>query len=198
MDNSGADRNLLFGLLALQNGLIDQFQLVAGFQSWTLEKERPLGDHLVSRGALDAFQFEVVEAMVGLHLQKHGDSPATSLAALPATSFTTQSRLAGLGDPELTVSLAGLPRMGTRPDSGFEETLDIGLGSAGGSSGLAGLDAGMKTFIRHVTLHDTEPGDCPPSANGGNGELKTHGQAGRYQLMGEIARGGMGSVLKGP
>ena len=36
-----ADRNLLFGLLALQNGLIDQVQLVAAFQAWTLDKARP-------------------------------------------------------------------------------------------------------------------------------------------------------------
>ena len=33
-----ADRNLLFGLLALQNGLIDQGQLVAAFQAWTLRQ----------------------------------------------------------------------------------------------------------------------------------------------------------------
>ena len=32
---AAADRNLLFGLLALQNGLIDQGQLVAAFQAWT-------------------------------------------------------------------------------------------------------------------------------------------------------------------
>ncbi len=30
-----ADRDLLFSLLALQNGLIDQGQLVAAFQAWT-------------------------------------------------------------------------------------------------------------------------------------------------------------------
>ena len=44
------DRNLLFGLLALQNGLIDQAKLVAAFQAWTLEKARPLAQHLVARG----------------------------------------------------------------------------------------------------------------------------------------------------
>jgi hypothetical protein len=33
-----ADRNLFFGLLALQNGLINQGQLVAAFQAWTLDK----------------------------------------------------------------------------------------------------------------------------------------------------------------
>ena len=46
MADSGADRNLLFGLLALQNGLIDQAQLVAAFQAWTLEKDRSLAEHL--------------------------------------------------------------------------------------------------------------------------------------------------------
>ena len=41
------DRHLLFCLLALQNGLIDQVKLVAAFQAWTLDKARPLADHLV-------------------------------------------------------------------------------------------------------------------------------------------------------
>ncbi len=35
---AAADRNLLFGLLALQNGLIDQGALVAAFQAWTRDK----------------------------------------------------------------------------------------------------------------------------------------------------------------
>ena len=51
---AAADRHLLFGLLALQNGLIDQGQLVAAFQAWTRDKARSLADHLVARGDLDA------------------------------------------------------------------------------------------------------------------------------------------------
>ena len=47
-----ADRDLLFGLLALQNGLIDQVQLVAAFQAWTLEKSQSLASHLEARGDL--------------------------------------------------------------------------------------------------------------------------------------------------
>ena len=43
-----ADGDLLFGLLALQNGLIDQGQLVAAFQAWTRDKARPLAEHLVA------------------------------------------------------------------------------------------------------------------------------------------------------
>ena len=47
-----ADRHLLFGLLALQNGLIDQGQLMLAFQAWTRDKSRSLADHLQARGDL--------------------------------------------------------------------------------------------------------------------------------------------------
>jgi len=42
-----ADANLLFSVLALQVGLIDQGKLVAAFQAWTLDKARSLADHCV-------------------------------------------------------------------------------------------------------------------------------------------------------
>ena len=47
-----SSRDLLFGVFALQNGLIDQGQLIAAFQSWTHDKSRSMADHLVSRGDL--------------------------------------------------------------------------------------------------------------------------------------------------
>ena len=43
MDHPDADRNLLFGLLALQNGFIDRDALVAAFDAWVGDKARPLG-----------------------------------------------------------------------------------------------------------------------------------------------------------
>jgi hypothetical protein len=51
---TGGSRHLLFGLLALQNGLIDQRALVAAFQAWTRDKSKSLADQLVVRGDLDA------------------------------------------------------------------------------------------------------------------------------------------------
>ena len=68
-----ADRHLLFGLLALQNGLINQAQLVAAFQAWTLDKARALADHLLALGHLNEAQRAAVEAMADLHVAKHGD-----------------------------------------------------------------------------------------------------------------------------
>src|SRR3954469_9069419 len=81
---AAADRDLLFGLLSLQNGLIQQAQLVAAFHGWTCDKTRPLAEHLVAHGDLDDEQRAGVEAMVALHLKKHGGDVEWSLAAVPA------------------------------------------------------------------------------------------------------------------
>src|SRR5262249_56451984 len=91
-------RDLLFGLLALQNGLIDQGALFAAFAAWTRDKARPLADHLVTLGHLDAPRRAAVEAMAALHLAAHGGDAERSLAAIPA-GRSTRDRLARPPDP---------------------------------------------------------------------------------------------------
>ena len=98
-----AERDLLFGLLALQNGLIDQGQLVAAFQAWIRDRSRPLADFLMTRGNLDADDRAAVDALVSRHLKRHGDA-AKSLAFVPIGQ-STRERLAHLGDPEIEASL---------------------------------------------------------------------------------------------
>ena len=169
------DRNLLFGLLALQNGLIDQGKLVAAFQAWTLDKGRALADHLVARGDLDADDRSAVEALVARHLKKHGDSTEKSLAAIPAVP-SLQRSLLRIGDPEIGASLAVL-----RPETD-------GVGALARIAEQTGAFAG-------ITLAETDPGPEPVLAAGGPQVLD--GTAGRYQILGEIARGGMGLVLRG-
>ena len=56
-----ADRHLLFGLLALQTGLIDQAALFAAFQAWSRDKARSLADHLIALGHIDAPRRAAVE-----------------------------------------------------------------------------------------------------------------------------------------
>jgi hypothetical protein len=48
-----ADRNLLFGMLALQNGMIDQSALILAFSHWSRDKSRPLAEILIGQGAID-------------------------------------------------------------------------------------------------------------------------------------------------
>lgn len=102
-DTEGANRNLLFGLLALQNGLITQAQLVAAFQAWTHDKSRPLADHFANHG-LQAEARAAVEAMVALHLKRHDRDAEKSLAAIPAGQ-STRDRLVALGDADLNATL---------------------------------------------------------------------------------------------
>jgi eukaryotic-like serine/threonine-protein kinase len=122
---AAAERHLLFGLLALQNGLIDQGALVAAFQAWTRNRSRPLADHLMDRGDLDPDQRDGVEAMVGLHLKKHGNAQR-SLAAIPA-GRSTQESLAALGDPDLGHTLA---QLASGSDGDADRTTSYAVGSA--------------------------------------------------------------------
>src|SRR5215469_17521324 len=93
-----ADRHLLFGLLALQNGLINQGQLLAAFQAWTLDKSKRLADHLEARGDLTGAKRALLEALAEVHLEARGGDVEQSLAAVSAGKATRES-LAELGDP---------------------------------------------------------------------------------------------------
>jgi tRNA A-37 threonylcarbamoyl transferase component Bud32 len=131
-ETTDTSRELLFGLIALQNGLIDQGQLVAAFQEWTLEKARPLAEHLVARGTLDADDRTAVEALVARHLKKHGGDAGKSLAAIPAGRSTRES-LARLGDPVLEGTLAHVGSAAPAQDqdtAGDDRTTTYSVGMA--------------------------------------------------------------------
>ena len=94
---------LLFGHVALQNGLVDKGQLVAAFQAWSLDRGRLLADHLVSRGDLDAEDRVAVDALVARHLKRRGDVEK-SPSAVTIRSSTLES-MANLGDPQIVATL---------------------------------------------------------------------------------------------
>ncbi len=101
------DRNLLFGILALQLDFITRDQLVSAMNAWVLEKKTPLGEILVRQGGLNLNDRVLLEPMVDRHVQRHGD-PAASLAALgPASDRIEQLR--AIADVDVQASLARLP-----------------------------------------------------------------------------------------
>jgi hypothetical protein len=106
---AAADRHLLFGLLALQSGLIDQGALLAAFQAWTLDKSRSLADHLQARGDLTGPKRAALEALAAVHVEAHGGDVEKSLAAVPAHS-STRAGLTALGEPAIEATLARVVR----------------------------------------------------------------------------------------
>ncbi len=123
--------DLLFGLLALQNGLIDQHGLVGALKAWALDKGRSLAEHLVGRGNLDAADRAALEALAARHLGRHG-GVEQSLAAVSVTvGRSICESVATLGDPELTtiVGQAGSGELPTRAGAG-DWTLGHSVGTA--------------------------------------------------------------------
>ena len=122
-------RDLLFGLFALQNGLIDQSALVAAFHAWTRDKGRSLADYLVTRGDLDSDECGVVDALVVIQLKKFGGSTEKSLAAISAGASIRES-LARIGDSQIDATLARVGLDAADNDSDADRTASYGAGSA--------------------------------------------------------------------
>jgi PAS domain S-box-containing protein len=100
------DRNLLFGVLALQADLIDCRQFIDACLLWTSRKDVPLADLLVERGWILPDDRAHVDYLLGRKLQKHGGDPTLSLAAVPDD---VKRSLAAMEDEDIQRSLAGLP-----------------------------------------------------------------------------------------
>src|SRR5436305_7885748 len=77
-----ADRNLLFGVLALQMDFISRDALVRAMNAWVLDKAKPLGQILVEQGGLRSDAHLLLEALVQKHLELHGGDPQKSLASV--------------------------------------------------------------------------------------------------------------------
>ena len=124
-----ADRHLLFGLLALQNGIINQVQLVAAFQAWTLDKSRSLADHLEARATSpppSGRSGGAGRGSPGSPWRRRGES----LAAVSAGKSTRES-LARIGDPEIEATLGHVPSAhGPTDDGDADRTASYAVGSA--------------------------------------------------------------------
>ncbi len=97
------DRNLLFGVLALQSDLIDAQQFVEVCTVWSARKQQPLADILLERGWIQAADKGHVDYLLERKLQKHGGDARASLANARAD---VKRSLAAVPDDEIQRSLA--------------------------------------------------------------------------------------------
>jgi WD40 repeat protein/tRNA A-37 threonylcarbamoyl transferase component Bud32 len=80
------ERNLLFGVLALQADLLDHKQFAEACAAWAARKDTPLDALLVERGWLTADERQEVERLLQRKLKKHGGDARASLGASSGAS----------------------------------------------------------------------------------------------------------------
>ena len=104
-DHPNSDRNLLFGILALQLNFIGRDALVAGMHAWVLDKKKPLRQTLLELGNLTPEQMHALDALIVQHLKAHGDDPERSLRSLAATT-AVHSTLERFDDGDVQASVS--------------------------------------------------------------------------------------------
>ncbi len=98
------DRHLLFGLLALQTGLISEEQLVRVCRDWSGDKSRPLDERLLALGYLDEVQRAAINDFAKLHFEARDGNLDASLGSIWIDE-TIRAELASIGDPDLDATL---------------------------------------------------------------------------------------------
>jgi serine/threonine-protein kinase len=103
--NPESDRNLLFGIMAVQMDFVNRDALIAAMHAWMLAKSKPLSTILVEKGCLGADARTLLEALVDKHLEIHGNDSGQSLGSM-ALHESVQEELDQFADSELKASLS--------------------------------------------------------------------------------------------
>jgi serine/threonine-protein kinase len=115
---ASSDRNLVFGLLALQMDFVSRDQLLDAMAAWMLARDTALGEILRARGALSEEDLTDLERITDRHVRRHGDAHG-SLAVLRVDDELRQL-LRDLGDSEVQTTVSSLAP--ARPDVPFRPT----------------------------------------------------------------------------
>jgi serine/threonine protein kinase/tetratricopeptide (TPR) repeat protein len=97
-------RNLLFGILALQNNFIGRDALIAAFNAWVMDRSQNLGAILMAQHALTLERLTVLNGLVAEHLKEHQGNVDESLVALRAVN-AVYAALRDIDDPDVQASL---------------------------------------------------------------------------------------------
>lgn len=85
-----SDSDLLFGLLAFQNELVNRQQLIQALKTWQKDSKVALEHILVEQNALDEKDCPIVARLVELLVERHGDA-ANSLTTLTESGGILES-----------------------------------------------------------------------------------------------------------
>ena len=104
------DYHLLFGILALQNGLVSRDQLVSAFATWTGDRSKGIDSRLVEAGALKLDDRDTLKRLTDIYLRRNDGDPRQSLRELTVKGLAdAKAELEHIDDADLARSVATLP-----------------------------------------------------------------------------------------
>src|SRR5262249_53607832 len=80
-----ADRNLLFGILALQMDFIGRDALIAAMHAWVLDKAKPLEQILVEQRSMQPSKRDLLEPLARAHPRRTPPTAMDLIAGAPST-----------------------------------------------------------------------------------------------------------------
>ena len=104
MSAASADRNLLFGVLAVQLDFVSRDELIAATSRWVLNKQQSLGEVFVDLGILTQEESQTLDGVVNKHLERNGGDPRQSLQSIEAFE-AIRSTLGNLEDEEIRATV---------------------------------------------------------------------------------------------
>ena len=108
-------RDLLFGLLARQSGLIDQAGFSAAFENWLGDRTQSMAEVLAGLGSLDGEQIILFAGLVAQQLKMHGGDATGAIGTLDVGESTFET-LARIEDSQVQATLA--PVRSSQPGAG--------------------------------------------------------------------------------
>jgi serine/threonine protein kinase len=152
MSQQDANRNLLWGSIALGQQFITGEDLVLAVEAWVLDKSRPLRTILCEHGLLVPNQGDRLDARVEAYVASHGGDPAAALRAvfLPEP---VRNQLQRVTDPQLTQGLdhVGVGEHGEHEYRGRFCILDrLGGGGQGRLSVAEDMELARRVALKEI------------------------------------------------
>ena len=167
-----SDRNLLFGILAVQNDLISQDDLIHAMNAWLLESSKSIGQILVDQSRLDQVDCDLLDQMIRRHIAKNSGDLKKAIGAISSAEYFIDS-LKQLNDSDLQVGIA---------------TIKLGEADYSNKS-----DSKPKMSDGEVKNHQGTDSSNRRAKQKPEGGWK----AGRFRVIRPLGGGGMGKVYEG-